>query len=148
MTQNDAFSVVNPLPFPLSPAPKSQRRPNNAQKLLRGSIPLSQGGIFSPFRANFAFPPQYSACSAPAGCEAAGFWVFCGGALFFLRNLGLFLRTFSVFWGLLWAGKSSIFSPPCPRMFLPILNPTRRHLEGADFLAKKMTSASCFFLPF
>lgn len=38
-------------------------------------------------------------------------------------------------------GESSAFSPPCPRMFLLILNPTRRHFEEADFLAKKMTSA-------
>lgn len=38
-------------------------------------------------------------------------------------------------------GESAAFSPPCPRMFLLILNPTRRHFEGADFLAKKMTSA-------
>ena len=103
------------------------------------------GGIFSPFRRWFCSSPPRHAHLAPRLGVAKQWRGFFGGVA-----LGFF-RVFWVFQGSAAAGERAAFSPPCPRMFLLILNLTRRHFEGADFLAKKMTSASLvwsFFLPF
>lgn len=144
-----AFSPARPPRFPPLHIPKI---PAVAKMMLKShfkdSVLCSQRGFSPPPRAVFSpFPPQCSFTphlevpkkqSRGWGADLGGFRVF--GVFFFQGIWG--------FEGSALDGESSSFSPPCPRMFLLILNLTRRHLEGADFLAKKMTSAFRFFFFF